>query len=44
MEILGSTMSVPDDNKFMRNIEKLFEKNEKNGTVKRLRQEYQSKH
>lgn len=44
MEILGSTMSVPDDNKFMRSIEKLFEKNEKNETVKRLREEYQSKH
>lgn len=44
MEILGSTMSVTDDDKFLRNIEKLFERNEKNGTVKRLRLEYHSKH
>ncbi|CAO3615173.1 unnamed protein product [Mucor hiemalis] len=44
METLGSTMSVSDDDRFLRNIEKLFERNEKNGTVRRLRLEYQSKH
>ncbi|KAG1085224.1 hypothetical protein G6F42_021481 [Rhizopus arrhizus] len=44
MEILGSTMSVPNDDKFLKSIEKLYEKNEKNGTIQRLRQEYQSKH
>ena len=43
METLGSTMSVADDDKFLANIEKLFERNERNGTVKRLREEYQSK-
>jgi hypothetical protein len=44
MEILGSTMSVPDDDKLLKNIEKLFEKNEKSGTIQKLRKEYQSKH
>ncbi|CEP09629.1 hypothetical protein [Parasitella parasitica] len=44
MEILGSTLSVPNDDKFLRTIEKLFERNEKNGTIQKLRQEYQAKH
>lgn len=37
-------MSVPNDDKFLKSIEKLYEKNEKNGTIQKLRQEYQSKH
>ncbi|KAG2229616.1 rab-GTPase-TBC domain-containing protein [Thamnidium elegans] len=44
MELLGSTMSVPDDNRFIRHVQKLFDKNEGNGTVDQLRQEYQAKH
>jgi hypothetical protein len=44
MEILGSTMSVPDDNKFMRTIEKLYAKNARMNTIANLRKEYQSKH
>lgn len=44
METLGSTMSVPDDDRFIKNIRKVFEKNEAYGTVKNLRQEYQAKH
>jgi hypothetical protein len=44
MQILGSTMSVPDDDRFMRNIEKLYEKNVKDDTIQSLRKEYRSKH
>ncbi|KAI8062301.1 rab-GTPase-TBC domain-containing protein [Gilbertella persicaria] len=43
METLSSTMSVPDDDRFMRHIEKLYEKNQRYGTVQRLRKAYQSK-
>lgn len=43
METLGTTMSVPNDDKFLKSIEKLYEKNEKSGTIQKLRQEYISK-
>ncbi|GAA5795789.1 hypothetical protein HPULCUR_001151 [Helicostylum pulchrum] len=44
MTLLGSTMSVPDDNSFIKHVQKLFDKNVRNGTVDKLRQEYQEKH
>ncbi|KAI8968591.1 rab-GTPase-TBC domain-containing protein [Mycotypha africana] len=44
MEILGSTLSVPNDDKFMKAVESLFEKNTRNNTVNKLRQEYKSRH
>lgn len=44
MQTLGSTMTVPDDDSFMKRVVKLYEKNERNSTIETLRQEYQAKH
>ncbi|KAI8886394.1 RabGAP/TBC, partial [Backusella circina FSU 941] len=43
MEILGSTLSVPDNNKFMKSVEKLYLKNVRSDTIATLRREYQTK-
>ncbi|KAG0173883.1 hypothetical protein DFQ30_006714 [Apophysomyces sp. BC1015] len=42
MKILGSTMAVPDDDKFIKTVRKLFERNVQRDTIKTLRKQYQS--
>ncbi|KAF7732155.1 hypothetical protein EC973_006410 [Apophysomyces ossiformis] len=43
MSVLGGTMSVPDDDKFIKAVRRLYERSVSGGTVKALRKQYQSR-